>query len=316
MTEATDKGSPASEKLQSAGEQLRRARESRNLTIQQVAQALHLDPWILEALEQNRFKDVGAPVFVKGHMRKYAAEVGLDAQQLMEAYYRAEDTPETPGLVTDTFTRPGSDQRGRWPIIVVSGLIVLLIMLAAFVWLRAGGMPSFMGFGDDEAAIVTAANQSPAAPVRQDDEQPGGEDVIRIADSGTPSSPEDMPDAAAEADVALPEKLPQAVVVAEPETSAAAVEGDAEAARGRSDDGQMRVSISLQNDSWLEIYDADNRRLFFDLARSGTTRNVTGKPPLQVLLGNAEDARVRVDGSVWPIPAAARRGKTARFTIR
>ena len=316
MTEATDKGNSATGALQSAGAQLKEARESRNLTIQQVAQALHLDPWILEALEQNRFKDVGAPVFVKGHLRKYAAEVGLDGQQLMEAYYRADDAPETPGLVTDTFTRPGREEHGHWPIIAVSALIVLMIIVVTFLWLRGGGIPSiFESDGRSESADLAPASEASAMPALDNDDGVVGDNVMRIAEPAAGQESEGLMNVTVNNEESL-EELTPAEAEDKPQTAAAVVDPGSVATQTEPGDGQLRVSITLQNDSWVEIYDANNRRLFFDLARSGSTKNVTGKPPLQVLLGNAEDARVRVDGTVWPIPAAARRGKTARFTIR
>lgn len=324
MTAATDSDGKAPGGAKSAGDQLKRARESRNLTIQQVAQALHLDPWILEALEQNRFKDVGAPVFVKGHLRKYASEIGLDSQQLMEAYYAADDTPETPGLVTDTFTRPQSDQHGRWPVIVVSALLALLVILVAFLWLRGGAMPSF--FQDDEAdsaADAVPTSSMPAVTTSANDRGVPRE----VAPTGSVETDEQASAGiAAEVNQSVADKADKAVGSsasdeATEQTRSPAADPGQDAGQIAGQDagqvaGQVRVDISLQNDSWVEIYDANNRRLFFDLARAGSTTNVTGKPPLQVLLGNSDDARVRVNDAVWPIPAAARRGKTARFTIR
>lgn len=306
MTEVTDSKASRSAGLPGAGEQLKEARESRNLTIQQVAQALHLDPWILEALEQNRFRDVGAPVFVKGHLRKYAAEVGLDAQAVMEAYYRADDAPETPVLVTDTFARSRSDEHGRWPIIVVSALLALLLVIAVLSWFGWAGLPGFLSDSNEPEAVGAAVVAAPPAsisgvfadstPPRQALPEAGHSE----ADTGSGQS-----------DSSDNDRVTAALTAVAEEPARQADEQEA-----RPDNGMVNLSITLQDDSWMEIYDAGNQRLFFDLARAGATSTVSGRAPLQVLLGNADDARVRVNGEVWPIPAAARRGKTARFTIR
>ncbi len=304
MTEATDAGGTQRDRTPTAGEQLREARKARNLTIQQVAQALHLDPWILEALEENRFKDVGAPVFVKGHLRKYAVEVGLEEQAIMEAYYRAEDTPEMPRLVTDTFSRPVGSQRARLPVILVSVVLALLILVVLAMWLRKGGFGLQFDSSHSETPPVSVGELSrvDAEPVPIPAARPTAASATEAADLSV-------------SDIAITQSVEQSPGTRSIDPQPA-VDDEPVAVPLPADDGRRLVSIEFRNDSWVEIYDAGNRRLFFDLARAGTTRSVSGEPPLQVLLGDSEGARVRVDGEVWPIPAEARRGKTARFTVR
>lgn len=311
MTDPKNARSKAGDAGPSAGEQLKTARKERNLTVQQVGQALHLDTWILEALEEGRFRDVGAPVFVKGHLRKYAAEVGVDQDALMEAYYRAEDTPETPELVTDTLSRPEAERGARWPIIAVSAIVALLIIALSALWLRSDSF-SLPGFGDSGSK----SEQGTTAPLQtaaqgMDDQQPVTLPASAEQPRATPSKPpaEDLEEVNNLPLVAGPPPAANAESVGQPEQTARPVSASL-------DDDQLELSISFKEDSWVEIYDAARRRLFFDLARAGTTRTVRGEPPLQVLLGNGSTARVRVNGEVWPIPAAARRGKTARFTVR
>lgn len=312
MTEPKDRKGKAGDTGLSAGEQLKIARKERNLTVQQVGQALHLDTWILEALEENRFRDVGAPVFVKGHLRKYAAEVGVEQDALMEAYYRAEDTPEIPELVTDTLSRPQAERRGRWPVIAVSAIVVLLIILVSALWLRSDSF-RLPGFGKPGPA----GEQDPVAEVATAAQSAVNQQQVKLADLPADSQSVATPEPPAEnLDTAIGGSA--ATMPARASSSETSDTPDQTTSVGNTarNDGQLEMSISFTEDSWVEIYDASRRRLFFDLARAGTTRTVRGEPPLQVLLGNGNTARVRVDGEVWPIPAAARRGKTARFTVR
>ena len=57
------------------------------------------------------------------------------------------------------------------------------------------------------------------------------------------------------------------------------------------------------------------RRLFFDLGSNGRTVTLSGVEPLGVLLGNSSNVSIRVNGFDYSIPAANRRGNTARLTI-
>jgi cytoskeleton protein RodZ len=80
-------------------------------------------------------------------------------------------------------------------------------------------------------------------------------------------------------------------------------------------DGQMRVMLTYSGDCWTEITDASGRRLFFDLGTDGRTVELSGEAPFNVLFGNAENVRIRVNGADRAITAAERRGRTARLTI-
>ena len=60
----------------SIGERLRAGRERSGLSIPAAAEKLHLDPKVIEALEADRFAEVGASVYVRGHLKRYADFVG------------------------------------------------------------------------------------------------------------------------------------------------------------------------------------------------------------------------------------------------
>lgn len=97
---------------------------------------------------------------------------------------------------------------------------------------------------------------------------------------------------------------PVAVELAQPATTVPAADGD-----------DVRLSVTFVGDCWTEIMDASGRRLFFQLGRAGRTVNVSGPGPLSVLFGDADNVDIRVNGEDFSIPAASRRGRTARLSI-
>ena len=68
------------------GEQLTRARLSRNLTIEEAEEGTRISGRFLQALEQERFEKIPAPVFAKGFLRSYAQFLGLNPQALLALY--------------------------------------------------------------------------------------------------------------------------------------------------------------------------------------------------------------------------------------
>jgi len=54
------------------GARLRAGREKLGLTVLQVAERIHTDPKIVEAIEAENYEALGAPVYARGHIGHYA----------------------------------------------------------------------------------------------------------------------------------------------------------------------------------------------------------------------------------------------------
>lgn len=75
-----------------------------------------------------------------------------------------------------------------------------------------------------------------------------------------------------------------------------------------------RLVFRFTQQSWVEVRDADGNKLLFGLYGSGETRDVSGKPPISVLLGNASAVELQVDGKPFNV-AGRSRDNIARFRI-
>jgi cytoskeletal protein RodZ len=112
----------------SPGVQLRRAREERGLSIEEVADRLRLSEALVLAMEEDRFGLLGAPVFARGHLRNYAALVGAPEKPVLEAF-DVGDLPE-PTLLPAGDRRPAPRRRGTW----IAAIAALAAALAAAAW--------------------------------------------------------------------------------------------------------------------------------------------------------------------------------------
>ncbi len=68
------------------GARLRAGREKLGLTVLQVAERIHTDPKIVEAIEAENFEALGAPVYARGHIGHYAELVGESGSELNQLY--------------------------------------------------------------------------------------------------------------------------------------------------------------------------------------------------------------------------------------
>jgi cytoskeleton protein RodZ len=261
---------------------LRRAREARGLTEQQAAEQLNLDASAVSALERDDLAVLGAPVFAKGHLRRYGAMLGLVEDEVLAAYERARAQPEVPTLV------PRSRQemmpvRGRpkWPWVVGGALLfVLAAGLAAYVSEFGLRLPSLAGESIEPGAV--------AEPV-------------------TTAAPESA--------AVSPAAVPEVSVPAVPESSAATATIAPEQAALPVPQGHVSISLAFAADSWAEIYDGAGKAVLYDLGRAGTQRSIAAAAPLSLTVGNAPGVTLAVNGRPVAIPALPGGGTVARLTI-
>ena len=261
----------------SIGTLLATARAAKGVSLAEAATQLHCDEVLLRALEADRFEELGAPVFVQGHLRRYADYLGAPTEQLMGAWatLRAEKLAEP-----DLARIPRAPVRAVDPKVwtrraVVAGITVLI---AAAAWLILG-----WGSSSAPAPVVptpaAAAKPSPA---------PALAPVTTSVPVSTPApAPAVTPDAAR-----APTTDPT------PVSTGAAV-----------------LRLVPRQSSWIEVYDASNRRRYYGNAAAGTPLALRGEAPFSVVLGRADAVAIELDGRPITLPAAFVYNATAFVTI-
>jgi cytoskeleton protein RodZ len=112
------------------GARLRGAREARGLTTLQAAEKLHVDARILEALEAEDFGALGAAVYVRGHLRRYAELIGEQYAELQGLYSAATPAPGPDLTRIPHPAPPGPSSR----LMALALLLLVGIAVAGVVW--------------------------------------------------------------------------------------------------------------------------------------------------------------------------------------
>ena len=259
----------------SIGTLLATARAAKGVSLAEAATQLHCDEVLLRALEADRFEELGAPVFVQGHLRRYADYLGAPTEQLMGAWatLRAEKLAEP-----DLARSPRAPVRAVDPKVwtrraVVAGITVLI---AAAAWL-------ILGWGSSSAPAPVVP--TPAAVAKP---SPAPAPVTTSVPVSTPApAPAVTPDAAR-----APTTDPT------PVSTGAAV-----------------LRLVPRQSSWIEVYDASNRRRYYGNAAAGTPLALRGEAPFSVVLGRADAVAIELDGRPITLPAAFVYNATAFVTI-
>jgi cytoskeleton protein RodZ len=276
----------------SLGERLREARLARGMSIDDVVHALKFSARQIEAVEADRMEVLPGAVFQRGLVRSYARLLKLDPEPLLnliEAQAPVQEpdirAPENMGNAT-----PKGGIHQIPPLVAVS--VLLLIIAGAMIgWHYLGG--------GSVAKVRTAVEDSKTMEVARPDSQPAAGTVV-----GTPvvaPQPEVVTTPAAPAPVAPPvQAVPPAATAVAP-APAAPVDG-------------RRLSFNFQGESWIEVKDASGLVILTGTYHSGT-HSVVGRPPFEVVIGNASSVAMRNDGravDLKPYP----RSEVARLTLQ
>lgn len=305
---------------------LRAARELQQLTVDDVANVLHLSREHIVALETGDFARLGPQVFVRGYLRSYARLLGLAEQSVLADFPLGDMQPEEfQTMSVQAELKPGFYIRA-WMIWALLGLILLVAALI-FVASTSDADDDRATAGNDVVVeqSVTPADDSAVGKKVTDSNtgrprftvvEPGPESAVSAlprvavvtADSATESQAETeterVPDSLPVADQTESAVLSTAPVVAEPLPVAASAAG------------KVTLTLSFSDECWVEIADSQ-RSLLYGLEKRGAVVNLDGVPPFKLFFGNREAVQITLAGKPFAIPVGASdSGDTARFTIK
>ncbi|HVF62034.1 MAG TPA: helix-turn-helix domain-containing protein [Thermoanaerobaculia bacterium] len=138
----------------SFGTWLRRQREMRGVDLRDIAERTKISLRYLEAMEDDRFDILPAPIFAKGFLREYAKHVGLSPDEVVNHFLAVHQPPAGDAEPVVARERSG---RGR------SLVQMLLLALAALLLL---GLVAVLAYWAERRRERTDAEQPPpiAAP--------------------------------------------------------------------------------------------------------------------------------------------------------
>jgi len=117
------------------GGMLRAERERRGYSVQHAAEEMHLDTRVIEALEANRFEALGAPVYARGHLRKYASILGLSPATVLSRYEALGGMPVDPTPIPTTLATPVRVVERRRMSKVPLWIAAAIVIVAGLAWL-------------------------------------------------------------------------------------------------------------------------------------------------------------------------------------
>lgn len=306
------------------GAQLRTAREAQQLDIQRVAATLHLTRAIVHDLEQDDYRHLPAPVFVRGYLRNYARLLGEPVDPILEAYEQIRPKQPDERPVVRQRRSKGEIRSNHFMVQFTSLLIGLgLIGLLASWWqgyLQEPSRPPLQASRvAAPAAMPPLPSLEPQESVQAAEMPPAESDVTLAAEAVAPLPMVDTQTGEAAIETVLT-TAEAAVSTAEPTAAAAADEdivvpaSEAATAATPATEPGFEILLHFRANSWVNARDATGKLQIVGEMRGGSERRLTGRPPFDIVLGKASAVALTVNGKPFDLEPHTRKN-VARFSL-
>ncbi|BBP85219.1 helix-turn-helix domain-containing protein [Pseudomonas sp. Pc102] len=325
------------------GETLRQARESKDLSLAEVARQLNLTEQALRQLEAGSFDQLPGHTFARGYIRAYAKLLGMDQARLVTDFDLYTGTDATGSNVHSLGRIEEPVRLSQSVLRFVSFAILLVLGVIGFLWWqdqaeRRSGETADISM--EHVEVESADGTTQIHPLDEPEDQ-----AVVEAQQGEEGAPGELsPEVAAQPEGTPPSAASTAPVQALPQSSAPAASAPvapsvatattpaapvapaaptapaatAPAAPAQAPvvaaAGQGLVRIQFVANCWTQVTDADGKVLLSALKRSGESVELAGRPPFELRLGYARGAQVSYNGQAVDV-APYTHGETARLKL-
>jgi cytoskeleton protein RodZ len=310
------------------GERLAAERERQGLSRADVGQRLHMSAWQVEALEAGDYQRLPKGTFLRGFVRNYARLLGLDSQAALDALASAAPAGPAPGIIVPSQNirfdplgeRFGNPYVRAWLIAGVAFALVCATM-SWWIFVRPAAPAAHQVVrkessspGPQNLAVAPVPAPEPVAAPREAPkfEEPANPDPAR-GEASVPAKLDvaaAMPDARASTHTPSIPDLQDAARPVKP-VDVLPVTATAPAPRAP---GTHTLRLRFKGNSWVEIRERSGKVLLSRLNEAGSEAEVSGRPPFQVVVGNAPDVTMFYDNREFPLEPHTRVA-VARFTL-
>mgnify|MGYP001158821694 CR=1 FL=1 len=306
--------------MESVGEFFRQVRETKGLTVDEVASKTRIRTDFVKALEEGNFAKLPDQVFARGFVRSYARSLGLDEEDAIHRFIQSagsfyEKQDERDRLKLRQVEEDRKRQANRRAVAIAIGVAVVTL-----IFLLSREQSAVLRQGSPEPASVAkrttqAAKDAPESSARQPEQR---------TDTSKPSeAPVGMPKATTEAPprqelhpAAPAASKSEPGLVASVSTVSPGSDGplaglslNAVADQG---DGQLVLDLEATELSWV-VVQIDNGSPQESLLRPGEKSHWTGQDQFILTLGNAGGVKAELNGK--PQKPFGPSGKVARDIV-
>lgn len=291
------------------GHELAAARERAGISFEAMATTLHLPADQVRALEADEYSRLPPPAYVRGYLRAYAREVGMDADEVVAHYDAIRGEVEEPELVVHQGVPDPAG--GRGPVLALLLVGVVAVAGALAWWLQQSPVSPVADSGDggmiESADVATGAATEPVQDDRAEDIGEADRNETAELEPTEPEAPEtgDAADAEPVAAVTdMEDAIEETAAEEDPATEDTDVERTSEAAGG--EEAVDGANTAATGEAVPESMIAEGNRPNATSRAEEVATAAAGEGPDQL--------RIEVDGQSW-LEIFDARGRQLAYTL-
>jgi len=274
-----------STRMASFGENLRREREMRGVTLQEISAATKISARFLQALEAEEFAKLPGGVFTRSFIRAYAKYLGLDEERVLAEYQLLAQPKADVDLSRLAVSHPEARRESsRGPLLTL--LLAVILVGGGYLLYRSGHRASLPGSGVSTRSPATTPAAAPGRPPQ--------------ATSTPAAAPSPIPPAA-ERSAAAAQGVAGAGALTVP--SAAPDSGALSVAPA---EGGLVLQVAATERAWVAV-DADGRTVLQRVLNPGEIETLKAKESFDLTTGNAQGIVLTLNGET--LKPLGRRGE-------
>lgn len=284
----------------SIGALLINARNAVALSQTDVAEQLNLPKHIIQALEADDYDNLPESTYIRGYLSNYARVVNIDAEGLIKTY--SEQHCHQPEVEIVSRSKQSYDPAILWSTTAVVSILVGLVI----TWWFDSNQTTEPGM--ELVQTETAVQQVKIKEASSAGKSIETESVV------VKNNAENLPSAPLETTDTMQGSSNSSEIITEDQQLAMEAESRNPTLVTSVAGGQV-LTVTYTEESWTEIRDADSNTLMQGLIEPGVVRNLSGKPPFEIFLGNAPGVVIEVNGLYFDHSQYSRSNRTARFQV-
>lgn len=303
--------------MSSFGENLRREREMRGVTLEEIAESTKISTRLLRALEHEQFSELPGGVFTRSFIRAYAGYLGLDAEHVLAEYRQVAQPASDYDLnrltaATSLASKPAS-RASALPWVVAA-----ILLGGGYATYRYAHRPIEASSPPMAAPVSPVTSNGPASQAAPssgtsaaegatpstgsgNEAAPGSESAAahkdhagRASGPGSPSVPAEsrtVTDSTDGAQSGTDQQGGSGSQTAQSESAAT----NAAAAAPVLGEGDLLLRVATSEDAWLAVA-ADGKTLMQRTLPANSVREFRAKNAFDVTTGNAEGTSLTLNG--------------------
>jgi cytoskeleton protein RodZ len=312
----------------SLGAVIQAARLAKNMTQQDVSNALRFSAKQIDALENNAFDLLPDAMITRGFIRNYARLLEIDAEPLLASYRASVSTETDKVIAVKSSMRPVqlTKESQPWLKYILASILVLFFLLAWLFYVDYMPKQSVVVPENTTEAVTEAAPAVtqplpeialPAAQ-READAELAAANVVE----GTNSAADVQTTESNSPDATLARADSKLVLQSVQQTNANQQTQTAKQLPALQQPPQVPVAASaaksvnlvFSDQTWVSVIDKSGKVVYEKMSNNGDKETVNGTPPFNLVIGNASATKLSFGGKDIDLTAYTK-NNVARITL-